>query len=480
MEIYDVENLTIVGIGEKPAQLLGPFKHDEVFTFHNVQNIVFDHLEIGHTPELDDCRGGVLFFQKSKNLHINNTVLFGSGNTGLILSEVVGLDFTNSSITGCTEGIMTLSKSSHLRFEHARFFDNKGGIHIEDCSDVSFLRCHIYDNYAQYGDHLFSIRASANITISYSRIYDNMFALLLDISSSLQVRIEKSTITQNKTRYFVSGDLQELLCVFEHNEFRQGKYKTSTSWYECVRDQQPEDPQFEIIREPQEEHSTFVEQAEIIKISVSGDTPFPIGTFEDMGSGADRLWGIDIDSIRVHKLAGTPDLLHVEWVNFEHGQGVYQDCYYHVCLMNTPGVTLLKGGISLSGHWGWDEGFLQGEYQITYQEQRLIITTKGGTWHLSDSPQVGFHKDESGMYARTVETQLIREYKIQDTRLSLSKAIMLYHVQEGDSFERICQDLAVKSSWISSEKLPMRGEWLQIIIPNDAAEERYPAIQSYE
>lgn len=219
--IYNVQNFAIVGMGRKLPEILTELGYGAVISFQNVRNVSISNIQAGHTPPVEDvCYAPVFIFENSSKINMNNCDLFGSGMSGLYLSNVDSLSFNSSIIRDCTSRIMGAYNSSHLEFKKSRFVNNRGSslIDIVRSSHVAFVECDILDNFTRYSDRyrsaLFWVSSSSNISLKNSRIANNETGYFFDgLSASRHV--------ENK----VESQLNLEEVSFENNTFRKGKYR---------------------------------------------------------------------------------------------------------------------------------------------------------------------------------------------------------------------------------------------------------------
>jgi hypothetical protein len=150
MVIHDVENLSIIGLGANPVEILTKYQLANVLTFKNTRNITISNIRAGHWPSQGGCYGGVVTFKDSNDVSIDNSSFFGCGINGLELCNVKNVLFNNSVIEDCNLHIMCLSNSGGIAFQKSDFVSNRGTelFNISGCRDVIFDGCNLSDNVA--------------------------------------------------------------------------------------------------------------------------------------------------------------------------------------------------------------------------------------------------------------------------------------------------------------------------------------------
>ncbi len=116
IKIKNINNLNLKGIGSKRPKILVDPKYGYVFQFINAININIQYLNMGHT-ESGFCTGGVLRFENSRSIDIEDSILFGSGTEGITLNNVQQLNFRYSVIKECSYYIMTIQNSKDITFQ---------------------------------------------------------------------------------------------------------------------------------------------------------------------------------------------------------------------------------------------------------------------------------------------------------------------------------------------------------------------------
>jgi len=219
--IHDVENLSIIGLGENPVEILTKYQLANVLTFKNTRNITISNIRAGHWPSQGGCYGGVVTFKDLNDVSIDNCSFFGCGINGLELCNVKNVLFDNSVIEDCNFNIMCLSNSEGIIFQNSDFVNNRGAelINISGCKDVIFNGCNLSDNEAVTDiGVLFSI--DSNSFSSYVSAFERN-----DIISN--ITIKNSVIKNNNTvspdiirsPNENSGNISFVNTVFEGNSF---------------------------------------------------------------------------------------------------------------------------------------------------------------------------------------------------------------------------------------------------------------------
>ena len=98
------------------------------------------------------------------------------------LGNVKGLNFKNSTIKECSEGIITAESCSGLLFTGSYFVDNMGYdlLYFVDCGDVYIYGSSISDNKAYSGEYayngetsLFFVEGNTNVKVEECEMFSN-------------------------------------------------------------------------------------------------------------------------------------------------------------------------------------------------------------------------------------------------------------------------------------------------------------------
>jgi len=210
--VQNLRNLRICTEGDKPASILVAPRYAYALSFKNCKDVSLVNVAFGHTKEKGYCTGGVLSFTRCENVVIQNTTLHGSGHEGLTVADSTNLSFVGSTIRDCTYGIMSLSDSSNIHFQKARFIDNQTFdlISIRHCEDVIFEQCEILRNQAGWDGEetecsLFNISSSSGITVRDSLIQNNSLDYLLNREGTMSFTgsdIRQNTLRVSRYKYY--------------------------------------------------------------------------------------------------------------------------------------------------------------------------------------------------------------------------------------------------------------------------------------
>ena len=196
--IHDVENLTIEAASDDRPLLLAQPRYAFVLKLINVKNITFKNLILGHTPA-GGCTGGVVGVEKSENVLITGSDLFGSGTVGVSLNGVKKFRFEKSSIRECTYGIAYVTDATDVSFIDSKFTDNAEYdlVEVTGSPDVHFERCTFSKNRTNkgYGNVFFKTDAKSSVVLHETKFENNQFDLFTNAKARLKITGGKTTKT---------------------------------------------------------------------------------------------------------------------------------------------------------------------------------------------------------------------------------------------------------------------------------------------
>ncbi len=153
IEIKDVDNLTIEGDVGVTVKITSDSRQIPVLSFVNCKNLVLENLEVGYSPGNTPAKGSLLYFQNIETLKIRNVALRGEAGQALDLNAVRDANLECISISGCTQGMMTLRNCSNLNIKSSHFYNNHRFdlINIFDSEKINLEQCRIDFNYTGTG-----------------------------------------------------------------------------------------------------------------------------------------------------------------------------------------------------------------------------------------------------------------------------------------------------------------------------------------
>ncbi|PYG87340.1 parallel beta helix pectate lyase-like protein [Ruminiclostridium sufflavum DSM 19573] len=148
----DIENLTLEGLGDKPAEIVVEPRYADVLNFIGCSNISINNIKAGHTIDKGDCDGGVLKIDSSTDINISDSIFYGCGTLGINAVNSENLKFVNSVIEECSYGIMQLDSCKNFMFTDSIFRKCQGFnmIDIISSTDMVFDKCEFSENTVCY------------------------------------------------------------------------------------------------------------------------------------------------------------------------------------------------------------------------------------------------------------------------------------------------------------------------------------------
>lgn len=183
-----ITNLSFEGIGDNYVEIVVEPRYANVLSFINCENISFKNIKAGHTIKKGYCVGGVLNFDSTKKIDINNCLFYGCGTYGLTTKSTEDLNFDNSIIEECTYGIMQIKSSSNFTFKNSSMRNCKefDMINIDSSQNIIFDSCKISDNITNNTWWNFlTIKNSNNISFTNSEFKNNAAVNFLKSDSSI-------------------------------------------------------------------------------------------------------------------------------------------------------------------------------------------------------------------------------------------------------------------------------------------------------
>lgn len=141
MQIRYVTNLTIKAKKGK-ATLLATPRYANVLEFIDSYAIHLDHLILGHTEE-GYCDKGVVEFDGTAQVTIDDCDFFGCGTEGFVFYESNDVRVNRSTVYDCSYHTMHVRQSRYVRFNDCRFYNNREyeQLNVDDASSVVFTHC---------------------------------------------------------------------------------------------------------------------------------------------------------------------------------------------------------------------------------------------------------------------------------------------------------------------------------------------------
>lgn len=178
--IRGVENLAIRGAtGDRKAHTISVEpRYADVLEFQECSNITLSGFTAGHTLAPGECLGGVLSFQNSDFVTVEDCGLFGCGIRGIWADSCGTLTARNNDIYECSQGGISLSNCIGVTLEGNSFRDI-GGIYVTemyDCSSVmvdgvQVLEANVFGTYYQQSSEQQMVEQIREVLIGFCVSY---------------------------------------------------------------------------------------------------------------------------------------------------------------------------------------------------------------------------------------------------------------------------------------------------------------------
>lgn len=199
VSINNVHNLIFDCLDKKPARLISTDTFSYILEFTASRNIVFRNVVVGHSPETDECRSGVLHFVNCQNVFLHNTELFGSGTTGINANDVDSLVLSRSVIQRCSKNAILLNNCRNIYSLNSKIIENTGDslIVIHNSRNIVFDKSELTGNKsaADSNSKLFSVEGVFNIRLINSQISQNDYDTFKTESGN--IHLSGNVITDN-------------------------------------------------------------------------------------------------------------------------------------------------------------------------------------------------------------------------------------------------------------------------------------------
>lgn len=151
--IRNVSHLKIVGKGATMPHLLTRPRYGDVIQFEKCSDVTIEFVNAGHGTEAKGyCSGAVLDFEGCSNISIINSKLYGSGIYGIVADSLMKLTCRNTEISGCTYGILSISRGRDFLFDNCQLVDNEGFdmMILSHIQGLTFNKCTVARNKAMW------------------------------------------------------------------------------------------------------------------------------------------------------------------------------------------------------------------------------------------------------------------------------------------------------------------------------------------
>lgn len=139
--IRDVDNMSICAAGGnvKDHTIVAVPRWANVLMFRACSNITVSGFTAGHTQGQGSCTGGVLRFEDSDRILVENCGLFGCGTKGVDTEDCADVTVQNCEIYECSEGGIEMRNTNGITLENNTFRDIAGRNYLAliGCTDAT-------------------------------------------------------------------------------------------------------------------------------------------------------------------------------------------------------------------------------------------------------------------------------------------------------------------------------------------------------
>lgn len=150
--ISGVDKLRIQGTDADEVILSAKPRYADVLSFRSCANIAVSDLTAGHTEEPGECSGGVLDFQSTDGVLVDDCALYGCGILGVTARDCANIRVEETDIYDCSGGAAMLLACYNAVFNNCEIYDCAGSdlFMITTSNDVAVINSDIHDNKSSF------------------------------------------------------------------------------------------------------------------------------------------------------------------------------------------------------------------------------------------------------------------------------------------------------------------------------------------
>lgn len=136
--IRGANNLTIEAADPEAVSIVTQPRYANVLRFANLTGLIVRNINVGHTPQVGECSGGVIQLEYANSSIIEGCRLFGCGILGVQAMRCSNLSVFNSEIYQCSSGAAWFYGCNTVQVDHCNIHDIGGLEFYADyyCKDV--------------------------------------------------------------------------------------------------------------------------------------------------------------------------------------------------------------------------------------------------------------------------------------------------------------------------------------------------------
>lgn len=173
--ISGVDKLRIQGTDADEVILSAKPRYADVLSFRSCANIAVGDLTAGHTEEPGQCAGGVLDFQSTDGVLVDDCALYGCGILGVAARDCANIRVEDTDIYDCSDGAAWLQSCNNAVFDDCEIYKCKGNslILIRASNEVAIINSELHDN--SVGFALFASEYSQDVYLGGIEAKNNRF-----------------------------------------------------------------------------------------------------------------------------------------------------------------------------------------------------------------------------------------------------------------------------------------------------------------
>jgi len=147
--ISGVEGLMLQAAPGADVEIVTPWRYAEVLAFSQCNGVSLIGIKAGHSVTGEyECDAGVVAFEDSYHIYIDDCLFYGCGAIGITLTDCVVAQISDTTVTDCSLRAIDIFESYDATFSNCKFNDNRayGCVINGSTSSVEFTDCEIKGN----------------------------------------------------------------------------------------------------------------------------------------------------------------------------------------------------------------------------------------------------------------------------------------------------------------------------------------------
>ncbi|MCL2121555.1 MAG: right-handed parallel beta-helix repeat-containing protein [Clostridiales bacterium] len=147
--VSGVNGLTLQAESGATVELVTPDRFSEVMKFMDCNDVTLSGIRAGHTVTGEyECDAGVVWFEQSTNITMDNCLFYGCGAIGIRLWNCTSARISDTTVTDCSLRAVDLWRGDDIIFTGCDFTDNRayGCVIYGNGASIKFSDCRISGN----------------------------------------------------------------------------------------------------------------------------------------------------------------------------------------------------------------------------------------------------------------------------------------------------------------------------------------------